>query len=78
MLAKKPKQANVDLPATISLWEDFEPVIIKTEDLKLKDILGAGNFGEVFKGEWTRRLSGHETVVCFLLRLPQLKVFAVN
>lgn len=62
MLPKKQKQL-AEIPATVSLWEEFEPVIIKAEDLILKEVLGAGNFGEVHKGEWIRRSGGHETAV---------------
>lgn len=66
VLPKKQKQL-IEIPAAVRLWEEFEPVIIKSEDLLLTDILGAGNFGEVYKGSWTRRSGGHEAKVSLYL-----------
>eukprot|EP00795_Rhopilema_esculentum_P006941 gene6941-12560_t len=62
VLPKKQKQ-GIEIPATVSLWEQFEPVIIKTEDLKLQEVLGSGNFGEVYKGQWMRHIGGQENTV---------------
>ena len=62
VLPKKQKQLS-EIPAAVTLWEEFDPVIIKSEDLILKEILGEGNFGKVYQGEWIRRLGGHEVAV---------------
>jgi len=59
VLPKKQKQL-IEIPATVTLWEEFEPVIIKSEDLVLKEILGTGNFGQVYQAEWIRRSGGNE------------------
>ena len=56
----------MEIPATVTMWEEFEPVIIKAEDLILREILGAGNFGQVYQGQWIRRSGGHEIAVSWL------------
>ena len=62
VLPKKQKQL-IEIPATVTLWEEFDPVIIKSEDLVLKEILGTGNFGQVYQAEWIRRSGGNEMKV---------------
>ena len=49
---------------TINFLEHFErPEIIKTGDVEMKEILGRGQFGEVHKGQWTRKINGQDHLV---------------